>query len=443
MGKVNERKSIAVIGGGITGIVSALDLAKGGNFKVTIFEKENQLGGMSSYYKWQEITYDRFYHVVLSRDIYLLEFIKELNLEPQFYWCRANSGFYGNGKLVSFSSVTDFLRFPFLTVWQKFRLGLGIYYVSRIKNLERIGNVYAHEWLTGIFGRAIYHNFWEPLLRSKLGDAEEQTSAAFIWSIIKRLYGARSAGSKQEKMGHVRGRYHAILNAALDKLSELNVEVMINDPVVKAETTGGDKKIVLTASTGKYIFDKVLFTVPCPEILKILDNINNHPYWSNLRQVEYVGIVCVLLVLSRKLSHYYVINLLDKDLPFTGIIESTNILPEGEMLDKHCLYLPKYLMSDDPLRNLDDLEIINLFVKKLKKVFPNLRDEEISDVKVFREQFVQPFKGLNFLDRKLGFHTPIPNIFIANTSMIYDSTLNNNASIRVARQAVKAIKEEL
>ena len=153
MKEINQQKSIAVIGGGITGISAAIELANSGYFQVTLFEKENQIGGLCSHYRWKDSVCDRFYHVILRTDTNLLEFIKELGLESELFWRKARSGFYGGGKLVSMSSTADFIRFPFLSLWQKFRMGLGILYSARIKDPLKLDRIYAREWLTKIFGR--------------------------------------------------------------------------------------------------------------------------------------------------------------------------------------------------------------------------------------------------------------------------------------------------
>lgn len=457
MGDTNQQESMAIVGGGVTGIIAAIELAKTGCFQVTIFEKENQLGGLSSYYKWQDVICDRFYHVILSTDTNMLEFIRELDLESEFFWHKAKSGFYGEEKLVSFSSTIDFIRFPFLSLWQKFRMGLGILYSTKIRSPLRLDRIYARQWLTKIFGQQVYENIWEPLLRSKLGDAKDRTSAAFIWATITRLYGTRSFASNCNKMGHVRGGYHTILSAAQRKLSELNVKIMTNALVLKVEfksnfnfpeksrnancyrSNHGYKQIVLATSMGNFKFDRLLFTVPCPKVLQTLDNVNNHPYWQQLQDVEYLGIACVLLILNRKLSPYYVINLLNKNLPFTGIIESTNIVSPHDLGSKHLVYLPKYMTKNDPMNILEDDQIINLFVDKLKTVFPDLRNEEILHIKIFREKYVQPIQELNFLDRNIGFRTPLPNVYLTNASMTYSSTPNNNAAISLTRKAIGAI----
>ena len=202
----------------MTGIAAAMRLAESDRYEVTLFEKAEKLGGLSSCYTWEDITWDRFYHVVLSTDNVMLDFLNELKLKDQLFWTETRSGFYGYGRLVSMSSTLDFIRFPFMSMWQKLRMVIGLLYSSSIKDPSRLDKIYVREWLTSVFGRRVYENIWEPLLRSKLGDAREKTSAAFIWATINRLYGARgSGGSKKERMGHVSGGYATILKASGQK----------------------------------------------------------------------------------------------------------------------------------------------------------------------------------------------------------------------------------
>jgi protoporphyrinogen oxidase len=437
----SSRESLAIVGGGMTGIAAALELAKSGKFLITLFEKNENLGGLSSYFQWKEMIWDRFYHVILSTDTELLEFISELGLQDELFWRDTKSGFYGEGKLVSLSSSSDFLKFPFMSPWQKFRMALGILYSSSIKDPSKLDRIYIRQWLTKVFGRRVYENIWEPLLRSKLGGARERTSAAFIWATINRLYGARSSGTKKEEMGHVKGGYYRILKSAEEKLIELGVKVLTNSPVLKLESQNNpyDQQINLTTKNETLKFDRALLTVDCPTVLKMINSKNNHPYWTKIKSVEYLGVICVLLVLSRKLSPYYVINLLDRDLPFTGIIEATNVAFPEDLAEKHLVYLPKYLSSDDPLASIEDAEIIENFIEKIKKVYPNLRDEEILHKRLFRETCVQPLQELNFSERSLEILTPIKGVYLVNTSMLYNSTINNNAAITLAHKAVNTI----
>jgi protoporphyrinogen oxidase len=441
-------ETIAVVGGGMTGIAAALGLAQSGRFDVTLLEKQERIGGLSGYFQWQDVIWDRFYHVMLSTDTVMLDFIRELGLAQELFWCGTKSGFYGDGRLVSMSSPLDFLRFPFMTLWQKFRLGLGILYSARIKDPGKLDRIYVREWLTRVFGRRVYENIWDPLLRSKLGDARERTSAAFIWATINRLYGARSSDNKQEKMGHVHGGYKRILEAAEKKLREAGVTILTRHPVEKVtlnktvDPSLNLKNLILKTSNASFAFDKVLLTADCPAILQMIESRDSHPYWNQLEKVEYLGVICLKLILNRKLSPYYVINLLDRQLPFTGIIEATNIVPPAAVGGKHIVYLPKYLPASDALNRLSDDEIRNLFLAGLKKVYPDLADSDMLHCEVSRERYVQPLQELNYLERTAGIATPIENIFMVNTSMIYNSTLNNNAAITLAKKAVRFIIEK-
>ncbi|MFC2142077.1 FAD-dependent oxidoreductase [Acidobacteriota bacterium] len=436
------KKSIAIVGGGIAGLTIALEFAKTGKFRVTIFEKENQIGGLNSYYKQKDIVFDKFYHVILPADVQMRKFIDELGLKDQIYWRSIKSGFFGKGKLVSMSSLLDFARFPFLSPLNKIRLGLGILYNSRIKKPQKLDEIYAKEWLSRNFGKSVFKSLWLPLLRSKLGDSYKTTSAAFIWAIIDRLYGARKSSNKQEKMGYVEGGAYNILNAAEIKLRNMHVEIKTNACVHKVEATLAGRKPGIHVNSHKYEFDKVVLTIPCPEIIRIVNIVESDPYWSTISEVGYLRLICVLLILSRKLSHYYVINLLDEEMPFTGIIESTNILTPQELGEKHLVYLPKYFSFGDPIAELADDEIKKLFIKKLKNIFPSLKDEEILHTVLFKEKHVQPIRPVRFLHNKVGFRTPLENVYLANSYLVFDSTSNNNATIGLASSIAQQIINE-
>ena len=65
--------------------------------------------------------------------------------------------------------------------------------------------------------------------------------------------------------------------------------------------------------------------------------------------MKYLGVVCFALLLKRQLSPYYVLNLTDEDLPFTGIVEMSNLVSRDETAGYHLVYVPKYTIPGDPL----------------------------------------------------------------------------------------------
>ncbi len=426
----------------MTGITAAIRLAEAGH-SVDLYEARDHLGGLSDAYSWDGLTWDRFYHVVLSTDERLLRLLRELGLADRIFWRQTKSGFFGDGRLASMSSIGDFLTFPFLSLWQKFRLGLGILLCIGIKDADKLDRLYVREWLMRVFGRRVYERIWDPLLRSKLGEARHQTSAAFIWATITRLHGARSGESKTEQMGHVRGGYATILAAIAGRLESLGVRVRIGAPVDAVEPSeGGEGRVKLRSGYGSESYDKVLLTVPAPAVLRITGrSVSDGPYWRALADAHYLGVLCLFVVLDRRLSPYYVTNLLDASLPFTGIIETTNIADTADFDGRHLVYLPKYVSADDPLLFEPDQAVTEALLAGLRKVHPELPAEAVLHTRLFRELHVQPLQEVSYLDQARGIQTPIHGIYLANSTMLYNSTLNNNAAIALAESAVEVMTD--
>jgi protoporphyrinogen oxidase len=433
-------ESIAIVGGGITGIAGALELTKSRKYRVTIFEKADQLGGLNSPYRWQDLVCDRFYHVLLPSDHFTIEFLRQMGLADRLHWTTAKSGFYGKEKLVPFSSTKDFIEFPFLSLGQKFRLGLGILYSSRVARIKKLDQFSAPQWMKRVFGQKVYDSFWNPLVHGKLGEAADRTSAVFLGATIKRLYGARSGARLRENMGIILGGTRILQEAAEKRLSESGVEIRTGTPVEHLSYQAG--KIVLQSPMDRRPFGKVLLAIPNPEILKIIQDADVSSARAGIMQTEYLGIICALLILNRSLSPYYLINVLDKSFPFTGIVESTNIIPEGTFGDKRLIYLPKYVTQDDPLNKAPDHRIRQEFTESLRKIFPDLRNEEILHCQILRENYVQPVHRPRTAETRPISRSPLPGVYLANASLMPFSTLNNNIVLKEVQETARVMTSE-
>jgi protoporphyrinogen oxidase len=209
-----------IIGGGIMGLTLAHRLTQRG-YKVHLFESATDLGGLVSSWKLGEVEWDKFYHVILLSDFRTRNMLKEVGLEDKINWVETKTGFYIDGKLHSMSDSIEFLKFPALGLVDKFRLAFTILYASKIKNWKRLEQIPVTNWLKKWSGTNTYNKVWLPLLRAKLGDSYQRTSAAFIWATIQRMYGARKSGLKKEMFGYVPGGYKRIIGAIkLNLLSE-------------------------------------------------------------------------------------------------------------------------------------------------------------------------------------------------------------------------------
>ena len=151
----------------------------------------------------------------------------------------------------------------------------------------------------------------------------------------------------------------------------------------------------------------------------------------------------MVLALKTGLSPYYVINLLDGSLPFTGIIETTNVLPPADFGGRHLVYLPKYLTADDPLNGRSDDDAAGLFLAGLTKVFPGFSEAAVVDRRVVRAPYAQPLQAPGAVFPGPDFRTGIPGLYAANTTMITKSLHNIDADIRLAREAARTVGGEV
>ncbi len=431
---------VAVIGGGITGLTAAYTLLKQG-VHVTVFEAQPSLGGLSSTHDFGPFRWDRFYHCILTSDDSLRGLIEELGLGSQLCWRKTEVGFYSQGSLHRMTRPVDLLRFPCLSLLSKIRFGLGILYAAHMCDGRGLESVPLKEWVIRVFGRHVYRDMWEPLLRCKLGDLRSEASAAFLWSTIRRLYSTRQKGvEKTEQLGYVRGGYRVVLDRLLAEILERGGRVYSGVRLQKIEPT--EQGIGVNGQGAFREFDACLMTIPTPAIIAMVPDLNAE-YKARLLAPKYLGMVCVVLVLRRSLSPYYLTNVTD-DVPFTGIVEMTNLIDASTAtFGRALVYLPKYTSPSDPLFDLSDEEVWNRFAPALFRIHPLLKGSDIESMHIFRERFVQPVPTLNYSDHAHTVRTGIPHLFVANTTQIVNDTLNNNAMTRIARNACSILMNDL
>lgn len=426
-----------IVGGGIMGMTLAHRLSQAGH-KVTIFEAAPELGGLVSSWKMGDVEWDKFYHVILLSDFRTRNILKDIGLDDKTEWIETKTGFYMNGKLYSMSDTVEFLKFPTLNLIDKFRLGLTIIVASKIKNWKRLEKIPVTKWLKRWSGNNTYNKIWLPLLRAKLGDSYKKTSAVFIWATIQRLYGARRSGLKKEMFGFVPGGYKTVIEAFKQTLITEGVTIKTN--YVAKEVISlkeGNPRISFTNNTQEE-FDEVIVTLPASISAKLCTGLLQTEI-QRLNNIEYLGVICVAVLLDKPISNFYITNITDSEIPFTGIIEMSALVDKKYLGGKSLVYLPKYVVDKDPLFNQSDDEIKNYFIDNFKKMYSWLTDDNIKFVGVARAKHVITVATLGYSGSLQEVKTSMPNVYIINTSHIKDGTLNVNETVRVAETKLEEI----
>ncbi|MBS1927162.1 MAG: NAD(P)/FAD-dependent oxidoreductase [Bacteroidetes bacterium] len=430
-----QNKKWGIVGGGMMGMTIAHRLAQQGH-DVTIFEAAPEVGGLASSWMMNDVEWDKFYHVILLSDFYTRGILRDIGVEHQLKWVETKTGFYMGGKLHSMSNSIEFLKFPTLNLIDKFRLGLTIIAASKIKDWRKLEKVPVTTWLKRWSGHNTYQKIWLPLLRAKLGDSYERTSAVFIWATIQRLYGARRSGLKKEMFGYVQGGYRTINNAFQKTLQSEGVSIKTKARVSEISSVNGVATIRL--ENEKFDFDEVVVTVPGMLAASLIPSLSEVEK-KKLQNVEYLGVICVALLLNKPVSPYYITNITDTKFPFTGVIEMTALVDPAELKGNHLVYLPKYITADDPLFERDDIFIRDYFLKNFLEMYPAFNETDIRFAGVAKAKQVITVAAIDYSARLPKVKTSLPNIHIINTAHIKDGTLNVNETIRVAETKLNEI----
>ena len=403
---------------------------------VTLIEAAPHLGGLASAWTLGDVVWDRHYHVTLLSDSHLRAVLSELGLEKDMKWVETRTGFYSDGKLYSMSNSVEFLRFPPLGFIDKLRLGATIFYASRVKDWQRLETIPVAEWLGRLSGRRTLEKIWLPLLRSKLGDNYKKTSAAFIWATIQRLYAARRSGLKKEMFGYVPGGYARVLERYEQVLRDEGVTIRLGQATRRVGRAPAG--IEVETGEGTDVFDRVVMTVPAVVAAKVCDGLSSSEK-ALLEGVQYQGIVCASLLLRRPLAGFYVTNITDSWVPFTGVIEMSALVDRAQFGGHSLVYLPKYVDPSDPTFELGDDQIQEQFLSALERMYSGFGRGDLVSFRVSRVRHVFALPTLGYSRRLPAMDTTIPGVHVVNSTHIVNGTLNVNETVQLAEREARRL----
>src|SRR5450432_2953342 len=431
-----ERRSkerLAVVGGGMLGMTIAHRLSQAGK-NVTLFESANGLGGLASPWRLGDIVWDRHYHVTLMSDTHTRGLLDELELERDMRWVQTKTGFYTDGQLHSMSSSLEFLKFAPLNLMDKSRLAATIFYASKIKDWKKLEQVPVADWLKKLSGQRTFDKIWLPLLRAKLGENYKDTSAAFIWTTIARMYAARRSGLKKEMFGYVPGGYAKVLDTFSRRLFAEKVYTRMGSPIKEIRKQSTGHMTLHYGDDTRNNFDRVIVTAAAPQAARMVQGLDDKER-TRLQSIRYLGVICASVLMKRPLAGYYVTNITDSSIPFTGVIEMSALVDRQEFGGNHLVYLPKYVSPDDPLFETSDAELENRFLGALEKMYPGFDRADVLAFKVSRVRNVVALPTLNYSALVPPMDSSIPGLYLVNSSQIVNGTLNVNESVQLAQIA--------
>lgn len=254
-----------ILGSGIAGISAGYHLKQKGENSI-IFEKDNDWGGLCGFFEINGFRFDRFVHFTFTKDEYIANIFEKSS--PLYAHPSVSYNYYKGAwlkhpainNLSQLSSeektqiITDFVNRP-----QKD--------VSEIKNYD--------EWLRVQNGNYFAEHFPFPYTRKYWGQEPKNMETKWIGNRIRSAAleeVLRGAFEEQQKNFYYtsymkypkKGGFRSILDDCRKGL-----DIRFNKKVIRINPT--NKKVYFADGTsGSY--DRLISTLPLPEIVKMIDN---------------------------------------------------------------------------------------------------------------------------------------------------------------------------
>lgn len=428
------------MGGGLTGLCAAYTLAQRGH-QVTVLERGGELGGQMSTFNTPGEPLERFYHHIFTSDTQFIALVQELGLGPRLVWLDSKVGFFHGGKIYKFVTPGDLLRFSPIGLTDRVRLGLLGMYLRRAKDWRRWEGVTAREWIIRNAGRRNFDVVWGPLLRGKFGASADEIGMPWFWGKIHLRFASRKGLGQRESLGYMMGGFAQVADALAQRIRQAGGEVHTGQEVRRVTVAGGRATGVEVAGRlgERHLdFDAVIATVPSFVALRIAPELSGD-YALKLSQGRYQAAVCLVLLLRQRLTPIYWLNISDATVPFVAAIEHTNFVGPEHYGGRHVLYLSNYLAPTEPLAQASREELLEAYLPHLSRLNPGFRPDWVEATYLFNDPSGQPIITTHYSRLVPDLRTPIPGLFLANTTQIYPEDRGLNQSVGLARQVASLV----
>ncbi|MHB1934664.1 MAG: NAD(P)/FAD-dependent oxidoreductase [Leptospirillum sp.] len=427
-------QDVGVIGAGPMGLTVAYELLKKGH-KVTLYEADNIVGGMSASFDFSGTRIERYYHFICTPDAPLFEMLEELGLSDRLKWQRTKMGYFYKDRLNDWGNPKGLLTFRGAGLIAKIRYGLHAFLSVKRSDWTPLDKLEATSWIKSWIGEEAYRIWWKNLFDLKFYDYATNLSAAWIWTRIKRV-GSSRYNLLNEKLGYLEGGSETLLETLRSRIEKAGGDLRLSAPVRKVRIEKG--KIMGVELEGSFVpHDLVVSTVPVPYVNRMIPDLPEE-FARIFSELKNIAVVCVIAKLKKPVTQNFWLNVNDDRMDIPGIVEYTNLRP----LADHIVYVPFYMPGEHAKYKEPDENFAAKVRKYLRLINPDIKDTDFLDVRVSRYQYAQPICEPGYLEKLPPVSLPVKGLYVADTSYYYPEDRGISESIRFAREIVTLIGED-
>tara|TARA_Y100000589_G_scaffold202133_1_gene190724 strand:+ start:1199 stop:2512 length:1314 start_codon:yes stop_codon:yes gene_type:complete len=426
---------IAVIGAGASGLSTAYELQKKG-FIVDIYEKEEALGGLAGAVTLSKGRIDSFYHHLFKSDKYILNFLKENNMQSKVKFRKTITGHIWDNNYYDISNIPSLWKSKLLTNWGLVRLLLGGAVIKYIPSSEKLNNSLVYKINDNLFGKEASNKIWNPLLNYKFGKFAKLMPYSWLKTRIQ---------DRTIELGYIPNGFESIYDFLEKKINSSNGTIYKNYSVEEVKLEETSKKIII--NNKKY--DRIVLTTPPSINKKILRNLS-----YNAKPIKYLGALCGIIEFNKRPIPSYWIGIADtsnrnryhyKDflaaISYAELDEDWN--KDGE--PTWPLYLAAYCTKKQ-YQKLSSKEWENKLIKAALELnslcgLELINEENIINIRVTFADYAQPI-----LSPKENLH-PNPesalNCYFANMHNIFPNDRGQNRSFYLGKFVSNQIYKDL
>jgi protoporphyrinogen oxidase len=317
------------------------------------------------------------------------------------------------------------------------RLAAFVLRCQRMNDRDALDGMNLVEWLRAKSGKRVTERLWLPLLDSKFDGSFDDLPATYMWARTRRMSKTRDSAG-HEIMGWLEGGYETLITALVARIRDLGGEINAGVSVEQVAGRNGEATGVIVDGEHRP-FDMVVSTLLPPLARKLLSP--DLAAVAPLDHCRYLGVICLLVRTSESISPYYTLNITDRRIPLTTVVESTHVV-DPVYAGGHLLYVTKYVdPSHDDLRR-DPEEIRASYLEHARTMFPSLTDDVILGTVVQRAPAVEPVHLLGGA-QNLPTMFPAPGLAMTSTAHVYPETVNGQAVLGVVDSVVNGVLERL